>query len=421
MVISQEHVRNDIMRGCQRGDKGVVDSYNHWLSMIPEESKMIMQSIQLSLQEEAKILQERNSSEPNPYLVRQIPEVISKDPSETIKCYFTALVAQGKNPTTAAAEAIARFAAEQSDRQSSTVLAMSPFDSMHWEMITSLEAVVVPNFKWNEDCRYFCDGSNKTTITPQLMSIRWLISTVTGNTIGVQSQYSTGTNGVCHRLLPETREDEWVECKIDSNDQNTAIEGAIKDTGIILQMPQNKHMEPALKEKSFRPFFPRLSLGSVLSGLHGIIAPTGIVAIGLISKKSNFPSNANSMKEVVEHDNESVVLSCTKQVLVKNENDTTIVANFIATAKKYVQNAQREPFNPKFRTFKLNNKVSDRMAQVYGGIDLLNAMHFSVFCSSSEYMISLNPNLDKMDRALSTVEKILRDMTEAHVEMQAHV
>jgi hypothetical protein len=85
VVISQEHVRNDIMRGCQRGDKGVVDSYNHWLTLIPEESKMIVQSIQLSLQEEAKMLHERDSSKTNPYLVRQVPEVKPKDPSEVME------------------------------------------------------------------------------------------------------------------------------------------------------------------------------------------------------------------------------------------------------------------------------------------------------------------------------------------------
>jgi hypothetical protein len=216
--------------------------------------------------------------------------------------------------------------------------------------------------------------------------------------------------------LPGKREDEWVECAIDHNDESTVIEGFVKDTGILLQTPQSKEKEPALKEGSFTPFILRLLQGSVLSGLYGVIAPTGIVALGLISKKSNTPSNGTSMKKVGVPRNESLVIACTKKVLVKNENDTRIIANFIATAKKYVQNAQKEPFNPKFRTFKLNNKVSDRMAQVYGGIDLLRAMHFSVFCSSSEYIISLNPYLDKMDRAICTVEKLLRDLTEINVE-----
>jgi len=62
-----------------------------------------------------------------------------------------------------------------------------------------------------------------------------------------------------------------------------------------------------------------------------------------------------------------------------------------------IQNALKEPFNPKFRTFRLNNKVSDRMAKVYGGIDLLRAMHFSVFCSSSEYVKRELNNLRKKD------------------------
>jgi len=71
-----------------------------------------------------------------------------------------------------------------------------------------------------------------------------------------------------------------------------------------------------------------------------IIAPTGIVALGLISKKSNSSSNDTSMKKLEVPRNESLLIACAKIVLVKNENDTRIIANFIATAKKYVQNSE---------------------------------------------------------------------------------
>jgi hypothetical protein len=57
-----------------------------------------------------------------------------------------------------------------------------------------------------------------------------------------------------------------------------------------------------------------------------IIAPTGIVALGLISKKSNSSSNDTSMKKLEVPRNESLPIACAKIVLVKNENDTRIIA-----------------------------------------------------------------------------------------------
>jgi hypothetical protein len=409
VVVSQEQARGDIMRGYQMGEKGVIDACNHWLSSIPEESKIILQSILLSLQEDSKSLAAKDLFVPNPYLVRQIPETM--DPPDLIKSYFTALVAQGKNPTIAAAEAIERFAAEQSAQPSFRRLELGSSDTTTWETQISVGSVVLPDFKWTDDCQYFCDERKNTLFIPQLTSIHWLLSALTGNIIGVQSEYSDGTKGPCHLLLPEKTEDKWVEHKIENiGNALIAVEGVIKQTGIVLKLPNTEKSESVgLKDGTGRTFSLRLLPGYVLSGLHGIITSTGILALGLMCKKNNSTSIETLVKEPGKPGTESTVLACAKKTLMKNGNNKGIVASLVATAKKYVQNARKEPFNPKFRTFKLNNKVSDRMAQVCGGIDLLNAMHFSVFCSSSEYLISLNPDLEKIDKAIRVVEELLSE------------
>jgi hypothetical protein len=60
-------------------------------------------------------------------------------------------------------------------------------------------------------------------------------------------------------------------------------------------------------------------------------------------------------------------------------NSSAALSNLLSTAIKYVENAQREPWNPKFRSFKLSNAVADRnITSMPGGLELL----LSVLCSN---------------------------------------
>lgn len=74
--------------------------------------------------------------------------------------------------------------------------------------------------------------------------------------------------------------------------------------------------------------------------------------------------------------------------------DFTAVAT---TARKYVDNARRTPWNPKFRQFKLSNKVADRIARVPLGLDFLTALGIEVVPTAQDFVVSLPLEIDLDD------------------------
>jgi hypothetical protein len=48
-------------------------------------------------------------------------------------------------------------------------------------------------------------------------------------------------------------------------------------------------------------------------------------------------------------------------------NSASAVADALSTAHKYLKNAAKEPWEPKYRSFKLSNKVADTVTRVEGG------------------------------------------------------
>lgn len=407
-VVCQEQARSDIMRGSQSGEQGVQDTYNHWLSLVPEESMVILESIKLSLQETAaQSVEEKDAGEANSYLVRNLPEIEPIDPSELIKKYFTELVAQGVNPTAAASDAIRRVA---SGWQPMPDLKPGSFHSVFWEKQICLQAASVPEFKWTDDCYYFSDNAHISTFQPPLQAILCLVSTSMRNITGVQSVFAGGCKGVRHLSSPD-EEGEWLELKIENEPESKIeIEGEANKTGIFMQsLDSNMEHGDSSKRENVTPFSLKILPGYVFSGLHGAAVSTGVTALGVICKKSHCSSSdaLSPDKQIKPGMKPHIQLAMRVKVLC--ESDLTPLRNVLILAKKYLENAKKQPFNPKFRVFKLNNKVSDRMAQVPHGLDLLNVMHFSVFCSSLEYLVSLCPDLNRIEKAISDVEGVLSD------------
>eukprot|EP00590_Aulacoseira_subarctica_P012074 CAMPEP_0172438622 /NCGR_PEP_ID=MMETSP1064-20121228/72896_1 /TAXON_ID=202472 /ORGANISM="Aulacoseira subarctica , Strain CCAP 1002/5" /LENGTH=986 /DNA_ID=CAMNT_0013187185 /DNA_START=497 /DNA_END=3457 /DNA_ORIENTATION=- len=407
-VICQEQARSDIMRGSQSGEQGVKDTYNHWLSLVPEESMIILESIKLSLEETAaQSVGAKDAGGANSYLVRNLPEIKPINPSELIKNYFTELVAQGVNPTTAAADAIRRVA---SGRQPMPDLKPGSFDSVFWEKQICLQAASLPEFKWTDGCCYFSDDAHISTFQPPLQAILCLVSTSMRNITGVQSVFVGGCRGAQHLSSPD-KEGEWVELKLENEpESNIEIKGETNKTGIFMQsLDSNMEQGDSFKHENLTPFSLSVLPGYVFSGLHGAIVSTGITALGVICKKSHCSSSDAPSPDKKNKPGMKPHIQFAMRVIVLCGNDLTLIRNVVILAKKYLENAKKQPFNPKFRVFKLNNKVSDRMAQVPHGLDLLNVMHFSVFCSSLEYLVSLSPDLNRIEKAISDVEGVLSE------------
>ncbi|KAL7534242.1 hypothetical protein ACHAXR_005749, partial [Thalassiosira sp. AJA248-18] len=77
-----------------------------------------------------------------------------------------------------------------------------------------------------------------------------------------------------------------------------------------------------------------------------------------------------------------------------NAGDKTKLANVLSTAKKYVANVRKDPSNPRFRNFRLSNKVFDQITSVSGGIELLQNLGFQVFHSDIDFVASIPLSAD---------------------------
>jgi hypothetical protein len=81
----------------------------------------------------------------------------------------------------------------------------------------------------------------------------------------------------------------------------------------------------------------------------------------------------------------------------------------VSTAQKYVENARKEPWNPKFRIMKLGNKVVDRIVRVEGGLGLLLSLGLYVYPSEQDMMACIPLSVD-LDGLYAEMEKILEKL-----------
>ena len=91
----------------------------------------------------------------------------------------------------------------------------------------------------------------------------------------------------------------------------------------------------------------------------------------------------------------SVTVKETAEMICKlNGGDKSKLATVLSTAKKYVANVQKDPTNPRFRNFRLSNKVFDKITSNLGGIELLMSLGFSMFHSDVDFVASIPLSAD---------------------------
>ncbi len=93
-----------------------------------------------------------------------------------------------------------------------------------------------------------------------------------------------------------------------------------------------------------------------------------------------------------------------------SSEDRAAVATAMTTAKKYVANVQKDPSNPRFRTFRISNKVFDQITTVPGSIQILTNVGFSVFHTDIDFVASipLSVDLNMMNKVLDRVVAFYR-------------
>ncbi|KAL3923498.1 MAG: hypothetical protein SGILL_001624 [Bacillariaceae sp.] len=86
-------------------------------------------------------------------------------------------------------------------------------------------------------------------------------------------------------------------------------------------------------------------------------------------------------------------------------NVASTISGVLSTAQKYLKNAAKEPWEPKYRSFKLSNKIADTVTRVEGGLSLLEALGFEVSATSQDFKanIPVSTDLTGMNESIKQV------------------
>jgi len=91
-------------------------------------------------------------------------------------------------------------------------------------------------------------------------------------------------------------------------------------------------------------------------------------------------------------------------------NSSSAVADVLATTMKYLKNATKEPWSPKFRQIKLSNKVVDQVTRVEGAISILQSLGFEIIGSSQDFKAVIPVSVD-LEAATRTLSRLSEDLT----------
>lgn len=91
------------------------------------------------------------------------------------------------------------------------------------------------------------------------------------------------------------------------------------------------------------------------------------------------------------------------------QNSQPVATAALSTALKYVRNAIKEPWTPKFRTFKLSNKIADSITRAEGGIEVLEGLGFDIFGTRQDFKATIPAavDLEAMENKLADFLKTL--------------
>jgi len=124
------------------------------------------------------------------------------------------------------------------------------------------------------------------------------------------------------------------------------------------------------------------------------------------SSSSSSENNATDAAEASKNgDNNDDAISALIKQMGNNDNAKVV----ITTMLKYLDNAVREPWNPKFRQFKLSNKIVDKATRLDGAIELICSFGMAVAPTLEDFMVSIPLGCD-LDRMQSSMNKALKDM-----------
>lgn len=92
-----------------------------------------------------------------------------------------------------------------------------------------------------------------------------------------------------------------------------------------------------------------------------------------------------------------------------NDEDAENVKTVLLTAQKYLNNAAKEPWTPRFRTLKLSNKVCDNgITRHHRGISIIEQLGFEIYSTSKDFCATI-PLAADIGVMQARIQKLLLD------------
>lgn len=137
IVVQASESRREVMQACQRGDEGIEEMLESWISRIPQDSQEILAMLELSYEDANGEAPDSGNNKEHPYLMKsETSSAPVKDPAAQVKEAFAKLVAEGVEPNNAAARAI-QMVAEQSKSGTTASLEPGPLNDIDWKSTES--------------------------------------------------------------------------------------------------------------------------------------------------------------------------------------------------------------------------------------------------------------------------------------------
>jgi Thioredoxin-like/PUB domain len=145
---------------------------------------------------------------------------------------------------------------------------------------------------------------------------------------------------------------------------------------------------------------PNSAAARALSLAAGGSAVTAALAAGDLNGKATY------MGPPRLHDPVDIAL-----VQALDWNDASSVSTVLSTAQKYLKNVIEKPWDPRFRTFRLSNKVADSVTSVEGGWGLLQALGFEVVSTSHDFKATI-PVSAEVEAMEQRIVQLIQDVTQ---------
>ena len=184
-----------------------------------------------------------------------------------------------------------------------------------------------------------------------------------------------------------------LSCSAAEKSGNTNAKAAINAKAELYLVRKNDEKEGQSKD-DFSTLVKSIFTELTSTGMSPNAAATE--AMKRATAKQNNPStkleegtiNGTVEKCSVEPRNETIA-SVMESMCQLNDGDKGKVGNVLSTAKKYVVNVLKDPSNPRFRNFKLSNKVFDSITSAAGSIDVLRHLGFAVYSTEDDFYASI--------------------------------